>query len=136
MAYCLSGDTLVYSEPATGEEERRAKRTLRSIYEMTQTPHGRSRLRLLRCARSTRPRGRYGSDGARRRMLGTKPVFRVELEDGQEHHRTKEHRFLTPNDGLEAAGRDRRAVWKFRRRARRVWARRRLAAGQRCARVP
>src|SRR5215208_5577829 len=49
FAYCLDGDTLVYSERRSGGKRNGpTKRTLRSLYEMTLTPHGRSRLRLLK----------------------------------------------------------------------------------------
>src|SRR5215208_4848783 len=49
MAYCLAGDTLIYSEHrARGRRDGATKRSISSLYEMTKTPHGRSRLRLLR----------------------------------------------------------------------------------------
>jgi thymidylate synthase ThyX len=101
MAYCLSGDTLVYSEHRDGGRRNGTKkRTLRSIYEMTQTPHGRSRLKLLRLRSLDQTTGTF-TDGRVRAVVcsGSKPVFRVELEDGKSITCTKEHRFLTPNDG-------------------------------------
>src|SRR5215217_2955048 len=49
FAYCLDGDTLVYSERRNaGRRNGPRKRTLRSLYEMTLTPHGRSRMRVLK----------------------------------------------------------------------------------------
>ncbi|HEX8453824.1 MAG TPA: FAD-dependent thymidylate synthase [Longimicrobium sp.] len=101
MAYCLSGDTLVYSERrAGGMRNGPRKRTLRSIYEMTQTPHGRSRLKLLRLRTLDETTGTFTTGRVRAVVCsGSKPVFRVELEDGKTITCTKEHRFLTPNDG-------------------------------------
>jgi flavin-dependent thymidylate synthase len=101
MAYCLSGDTLVYSEHRDGGRRNETKkRTLRSIYEMTQTPHGRSRLKLLRLRSLDETTGTF-ADGRVKAVVcsGSKPVFRLELEDGKSITCTKEHRFLTPNDG-------------------------------------
>src|SRR5438132_13014621 len=49
MGYCLTGDTLVYSEHRGGGlRQGPKKRTLRRLFEMTLSPHGRSRLKLLR----------------------------------------------------------------------------------------
>src|SRR5215208_2055783 len=49
FAYCLAGDTLLYSEHrAGGKRDGAKKRTIREIFEKTLTPHGRSRLKLLR----------------------------------------------------------------------------------------
>lgn len=96
-AYCLAGDTLIYSERfAGGLRDGAKKRTIRQIYEMTSTPHGRSRLKLmkLRCldqASGTFTAGRIASVA----RAGVKPVFRVELEDGKAITCSREHRFLT-----------------------------------------
>lgn len=101
-AFCLSGDTLIYSERgATAGRKYRdgaKKRTLKSLYEMTQTPHGRSRLKLLRLrvldeTSNTFTRGRVKTVVC----SGVKPVYKVTLEDGKTITATKEHRFLTPN---------------------------------------
>lgn len=106
MAYCLSGDTLVYSERrAGGMRNGPRKRTLRSIYEMTQTPHGRSRLKLLRLRTLDESTGTFTTGRVRAVVCsGSKPVFRVELEDGKAITCTREHRFLTPNDGWKPLG--------------------------------
>src|SRR5437764_13336197 len=48
-AYCLTGDTLIYSDHFTrGKREGTKKRSLRQLYEMNNTRHGRSRIKLLR----------------------------------------------------------------------------------------
>jgi thymidylate synthase (FAD) len=99
FAYCLDGDTEVYSERHSGGRRNGPRRrTIRQLWEMTQTPHGRSRLPLvrLRCldeATGTFTTGRVASVV----RSGVKSVFRVELEDGKSITCTKEHRFLTPN---------------------------------------
>lgn len=98
MAYCLAGDTLIYSEHFTnGHRQGATKRPIREIYEMTRTAHGRSRLKLLqlRCLderTGTFTTGRIASVVA----SGRKPVFKVDLADGKTITCTKEHRFLTP----------------------------------------
>jgi thymidylate synthase (FAD) len=68
------------------------------LYEMTKTPHGRSRLKLLRPRSldedtNTFTRGRVKGVTC----SGVKPVFKVELEDGKTITCSKEHRFLTPD---------------------------------------
>jgi thymidylate synthase (FAD) len=99
FAYCLDGDTLIYSERRVGERRNGPKkRTLRSLYEMTLTPHGRSRLRLLRLRCLDEATGTFTTGRVRAVVRsGVKPVFRVELEDGKTITCTKEHRFLTPD---------------------------------------
>ncbi len=101
MAYCLDGDTLLYSDHrSAGRRDGTKKRTIRSLYEKSLTPHGRSRLKLLRLRCLNEATGTFttGRVAAVTRS-GVKPVFRVELEDGKSITCTKEHRFLTPDRG-------------------------------------
>jgi thymidylate synthase ThyX len=99
FGYCLTGDTLVYSDHyCNGVREGIKKRSLQKLFEMTKTAHGRSRLKLLRLrcldeAANTFTRGRVRTIVC----SGKKPVFRVELEDGKAITCSREHRFLTPN---------------------------------------
>jgi flavin-dependent thymidylate synthase len=99
MAYCLAGDTLIYSEHmASGHRSGPTKRPIKDLYEMTLTPHGRSRLKLLRLrcldeSTQTFTTGRVKAVVA----SGIKPVFKVTLADGKSITCTKEHRFLTPS---------------------------------------
>ncbi|MFM8273931.1 MAG: FAD-dependent thymidylate synthase, partial [Gemmata sp.] len=85
FGYCLTGDTLVYSDhKCRGRREGVKKRPIANLYQMTQTPHGRSRLKLLRLrcldeASGTFTTGRVAGVA----HSGRKPVFRVELEDGK-----------------------------------------------------
>lgn len=103
MGYCLTGDTLIYSEHmCNGRREGVKKRPLAKLFEMTKTPHGRSRLKLLRLrcldeATNTFTVGRVA--GVAR--SGLKPVFRVELEGGKKITCSADHRFLT-RDGWMA----------------------------------
>jgi thymidylate synthase ThyX len=98
-AYCLAEGTLIYSEHrSAGKRDGATKRPIEQLYAMTQTPHGRSRLALvrLRCLDETTgtfTTGRIAGVTA----SGRKPVFRVELEDGKFIECTKEHRLLTPD---------------------------------------
>ncbi|HEX6478805.1 MAG TPA: FAD-dependent thymidylate synthase, partial [Ktedonobacteraceae bacterium] len=49
FGYCLTGDTLIYStHQVRGKPEGVTKRRLDELYTMMQTPHGRSRIKLLR----------------------------------------------------------------------------------------
>jgi thymidylate synthase ThyX len=99
MGFCLSGDTLVYSEHRQrGRYNGTKKRTLRRLFEMTHTPHGRSRLKLLRLRCLDEATGSFTTGRVRDVVFsGIKPVFRVELEDGKQITCTPEHRFLTPD---------------------------------------
>ena len=98
MAYCLDGDTEVYSERRSGgRRDGPRRRTLRQLHAMTLTPHGRSRLRLLRLRCLDEATGTFTTGRVRAIVSsGVKPLFRVELEDGKAIVCTKEHRFLTP----------------------------------------
>jgi thymidylate synthase ThyX/transposase-like protein len=101
-SYCLTGDALIYSDHCcNGKREGVRKRPLRQLYEMTKTPHGRSRLKLLRLrcldeSTGTFTRGKV----AQVSYSGRKPVFRVELEDGKTITCSRDHRFLTPEGWL------------------------------------
>ena len=98
-AFCLTGDTLVYSDHfCNGRRDGTKKRSMAQLYEMTKTPHGRSRLKLLR------PRSLDEATGVFDRgkvtavvCSGVKPVFKVELEDGKSITCSRDHRFLTPD---------------------------------------
>jgi thymidylate synthase ThyX/5-methylcytosine-specific restriction endonuclease McrA/DNA-binding XRE family transcriptional regulator len=98
MGYCLTGDTLIYSEhTCNGHRQGANKRRLADLYAMTQTHHGRSRLKLLRLRCLDEASGNF-TTGRVRSILssGVKPVYRVELKDGKTITCSKEHRFLTP----------------------------------------
>ncbi|MGI8618354.1 MAG: FAD-dependent thymidylate synthase [Gemmatimonadaceae bacterium] len=101
--YCLAGDTLIYSERRQGGKRNGPKkRTIKSIYERTLTSHGRSRLALilLRCldeATGNFTTGRIAAVS----QSGTKPVFRIELEDGKTITCSRDHRFLS-SDGWKS----------------------------------
>ncbi|HEU4566288.1 MAG TPA: FAD-dependent thymidylate synthase [Gemmatimonadaceae bacterium] len=102
FGYCLSGDTLIYSEHRWGSRRNGVKkRTLRQIFEMTRTHHGRSRLKLLRLRCLDEATGTFTTGRVKAVVhSGVKPVFRVELEDGKSITCTREHRFLTPRGWL------------------------------------
>jgi thymidylate synthase (FAD) len=98
FGYCLAGDTLLYSEHRQGGRRNGTKkRTIRDVYEMTLTPHGRSRLKLLRLRCLDEATGTFTTGRVAAVVKsGAKPVFRVELEDGKTITCSKDHRFLTP----------------------------------------
>ena len=98
FAYCLAGDTRIYSEHRqNGKRNGTKKRSIRQLFEMTQTAHGRSRLKLLRLRCLDEATGTFTAGKvADVAFSGRKPVFRVVLEDGKSITCTKEHRFLTP----------------------------------------
>ena len=99
-AYCLTGCTLIYSERgATAGHKLRTgakKRSLKSLFEMTQSHHGRSRLKLLRLRVLDETSGTFVRGKVKAVVCsGEKPVFKVTLQDGRTITSTKEHRFLT-----------------------------------------
>ena len=96
--FCLTGDTLVYSDHfCNGRREGVKKRSMSQLYQMTKTSHGRSRLKLLR-PRCLDEATRIFAQGRVKAVVesGIKPVFRVELEDGKTITCSRDHRFLTP----------------------------------------
>jgi thymidylate synthase (FAD) len=101
-AYCLTGDTLVYSEHLIGgKRDGATKRRLDDLFAMTKTSHGRSRLKLLRL-RCLDEVTRTFTTGKVAQVVasGRKPVFRVELEDGKSITCSRDHRFLSPRGWL------------------------------------
>ncbi|HZY65078.1 MAG TPA: FAD-dependent thymidylate synthase [Rubrobacteraceae bacterium] len=95
--FCLTGDTMVYSDHfCNGQREGVKKRSMAHLYEMTKTPHGRSRLKLLRPRSLDETTGTFTRGKVREvTCSGVKPVFRVELEDGKTITCSRDHRFLT-----------------------------------------
>jgi thymidylate synthase (FAD) len=99
VGFCLTGDTLVYSDHfCNGRREGVKKCSMAHLYELTKTPHGRSRLKLLR-PRSLDERTETFTQGRVMEVVcsGIKPVFKVELEDGKSITCSKDHSFLTPD---------------------------------------
>jgi thymidylate synthase (FAD) len=97
--FCLTGDTLVYSDPfCNGLSNGTKKRSMAQLYEMTKTPHGRSRLKLLRPRSLNEATGIFDRGRVKTVVCsGVKPVFEVELEDGKRITCSRDHRFLTPD---------------------------------------
>jgi 5-methylcytosine-specific restriction endonuclease McrA len=95
--YCLVGDTLIYStHQVHGKSDGVTKRRLADLYAMTQTPHGRSRLKLLRLRCLDEKTGTFVAGKVKRIICsGVKPVFTVKLADGKTITTTKSHRYLT-----------------------------------------
>jgi len=97
--FCLTGDTLVYSDHLTnGRREGTKKRSMAQLYEMTKTPHGRSRLKLLRPRSLDEATGTFARGKVKAVVCsGIRPVFEVELEDGKRITCSRDHRFFTPD---------------------------------------
>jgi thymidylate synthase (FAD) len=95
--FCLAGDTLIYSDHMWGTRRSAIKkRRIADIFEMTKTPHGRSRLKLLRPRCLDEDTGIFTTGRVKHVVCsGVKPVFQVDLKDGKNITCTKEHRFLT-----------------------------------------
>ncbi|MBV9282776.1 MAG: FAD-dependent thymidylate synthase, partial [Chloroflexi bacterium] len=110
VGFCLSGDTEVYSEHfgdvRTGDRDKDGTRKrrngvkrhrLRDLHQSAHTPHGRSRLRLMKVRCLNEADGFFTTSSvATVVQSGVKPVFEVRLVDGKSIKATKEHRFLTP----------------------------------------
>src|SRR5262245_1784193 len=77
--FCRTGDTLIYSEHfVNGKREGATKRPLKAIFEMTKTPHGRSRLKLLRLRCLDEATNQFTTGKVAGVVAsGPKPVFRV-----------------------------------------------------------
>jgi len=105
FGYCLDGDTLVYSERHYGKmrdgmpkRNGTKKRRIEDIYRMKETPHGRSRLKLIRLRCLDERTGHFTTGKIKDVVCsGTKPIFSVKLEDGKSIKCSKDHRFLTPS---------------------------------------
>jgi len=97
FGYCLTGDVEVYSDHfCNGRREGVKKRSMAQLYQMTQTSHGRSRLKLLRVRCLDEATGLFTQGRVKAVVCsGIKPVFRIELTDGKSITCSKEHRFLT-----------------------------------------
>jgi thymidylate synthase ThyX len=102
FAYCLTGDTLIYSEKiVNGKRDGAQKRRLDDLYAMTRTSHGRSRIKLLRLRCLDEQTGTFTKGKVKTIVCsGVKPVFTVTLADGKTITATKEHRFLTKEGWL------------------------------------
>lgn len=102
FGYCLAGDTELYCEPHRGgDPDGRTRRTIRELFEMSQSAHGRARLKLLRLRSLDETTGTFTTGQVRAVVCsGAKPVFRVELDDGKHITCSREHRFLTPTGWL------------------------------------
>jgi thymidylate synthase ThyX len=77
------------------------KRTIKQLFKMKQTPHGRSRLKLVMINCLNEKTGQI----TRNKILdvvysGKKPCISIKTEDGYEIKTTKDHLFLTPNGWL------------------------------------
>jgi 5-methylcytosine-specific restriction endonuclease McrA len=97
FGFCLAGDTLIYStHQVHGKSDGVTKRRLDDLFAMTQTPHGRSRLKLLRLRCLDEATGTFVAGKVKRVICsGVKPVFTVILTDGKTITTTKTHRYLT-----------------------------------------
>ena len=97
FGYCLTGDTLIYStHQVRGKPDGVTKRRLDELYAMTQTPHGRSRIKLLRLRCLDETTNTFVAGRVKRIICsGLRPVFTVKLADGKTITTTKEHHFLT-----------------------------------------
>ncbi len=97
FGFCLAGDTLIYStHQVHGKSDGVKKRRLDDLFAMTQTPHGRSRLKLLRLRCLDEATGTFVAGKVKRIICsGVKPVFTATLTDGKTITTTKTHRYLT-----------------------------------------
>jgi thymidylate synthase ThyX len=102
FGFCLTGDTLIYSiHQIHGKPDGVRKRRLDDLYAMTQTSHGRSRIKLLRLRCLDETTGTFVASKVKQIICsGVKPVFAVTLADGKTITATKEHRFLTKDGWL------------------------------------
>lgn len=93
-SFCLTGDTIIKGARQKSKGYKRF--TLKSLYERTLTPHGRSRLKLIRLNSYDENRKVFDK-GAIKNIVytGKQMVWKVKLEDGQSIKSTLNHRFFT-----------------------------------------
>ncbi|HRZ15497.1 MAG TPA: FAD-dependent thymidylate synthase [Candidatus Omnitrophota bacterium] len=99
-SFCLTGDTII--KGARNDSARSYKKyTLKSLYERMLTPHGRSRLKLIRL-NAYDEQGKVFDRGKIKTILytGRQMVWRVKLTNGQSIKATINHRFLTRDGWL------------------------------------
>jgi len=97
MAYCLDGNTLIYSERiCNGHRAGPKKRKIKDLFEMTKTHHGRSRIKLLRL-RTFNEKTKQFETGKVKSILdsGKKDVFKITMADGKSIVCSSSHQFLT-----------------------------------------
>jgi len=96
-SYCLTGDTII--KGARNEASRGYKKfTLKSLYERMLTPHGRSRLKLIRLNSYDENKKVFDSGVIKNIFYtGKQEVWKVKLENGQTIKSTINHRFFTKN---------------------------------------
>jgi thymidylate synthase ThyX len=97
FGYCLTGGTLIYSDHrCRGKRGGTKKRSIEAIFKMKETPHGRSRLKLLAPRCLDESNGTFTNGRVRSVVCsGMREVFHVVLEDGKSITCSKDHRFLT-----------------------------------------
>jgi len=98
-AMCLSGETLIYSEHFQGKSRNGAKkRTIKSIYERSLTPHGRSRLKMFKLRCLDEYSDEFITTGIKSVWKsGKKECFKIVLSDGKSITCSKDHKFLSSN---------------------------------------
>ena len=97
MAYCLDGDTLIYSEKmCNGLRNGAKKRKLSQLFEMTKTSHGRSRLKLLRL-RTYNFMTKQFETGRVKTIIDSreKDTFEITTDSGKKITCSTEHRIMT-----------------------------------------
>ena len=98
-SYCLTGDTKI--KGARQKSRGYKKFTLKSLYERTLTPHGKSRLKLIRLNCFDEDKKEFGKGRIKNIIhTGKHSVWEVKLSDGKNIKATINHRFLTKNGWL------------------------------------
>jgi len=96
-AYCLSGDTMIYSEHRpNGRRDGPKKRSLSSLFERTRTSHGRSRIKLLKLRSLNESTKEFETSKVQTILYsGKKPVYELELEGGYKCKMSLDHTIYT-----------------------------------------
>lgn len=95
-SYCLTGDTII--KGARQKSKNYKKFSLKSLYERTLTPHGRSRLKLIKLNNYDEEKKQFGAGKIKNIVYtGKHEVWKLETANGQSIKATLNHRFLTKN---------------------------------------
>lgn len=93
-SYCLTGDTII--KGARKKSRGYKKFTLKSLYERTLTPHGKSRLKLINLNNYNEDTKQFGAGKISNIVYtGKNEVWEVKTKDGRTIKATPNHRFLT-----------------------------------------
>jgi len=102
FAFCIDGEaetilTCTGQKSSGGRYVYYKRRTIKELFEMKKTPHGRSRLKLVKINCLNEETGEVVQSKIKDIVYsGKKPCIEIKTKDGYSIRATKDHRFFTP----------------------------------------